>query len=271
MATAPDDSKRLYAAGYHGLFESRDAGQHWATRKKPDEGSPVVALMPLANGVLLAGTASGMFRSVESEGWSSVSGAGVQSIQKSSGKVVTAVSRGGGMVSVDEGLTWKQCGETDPQGSWYALAFDGLGTVPGQTAQTALAATSTGLFRSTDACRTWTQVRAGLDSETVSLILFHPTRRGEAFVSQGGRIFVSTDGGQRWQPIDDEAGNNAGPSSLIVLSAAPDTLFALFPRRGVYTTGIGFWTTAQGVADSMTTHTGQVGKITNVASSTADD
>jgi hypothetical protein len=84
----------------------------------------------------------------------------------------------------------------------------------------------------------------------VSLVLFHPTRAGEAFISQGGHIFVSNDGGQRWQPIDDETdlsiGGNAGafggPASLVVLSAAPDTLFALFPRRGVYTTGIGFWT-----------------------------
>jgi len=107
-----------------------------------------------------------------------------------------------------------------------------------------LAATPAGLFRSVDGCRTWSQVHAGLDTQTVSLVLFHPTRAGEAFVSQGGRIFVSTDGGQRWQPIDDEAGGNAGPASLIILSAAPDTLFALFPRRGVYTTGIGMWAAA---------------------------
>ena len=110
----------------------------------------------------------------------------------------------------------------------------------------ALAATPAGLFRSTDSCRTWSQVHAGLDTETVSLVLFHPTRRGEAFVSQGGRIFVSTDGGQRWQPIDDEAGGNAGPASLFVLSAAPDRLFALFPRRGVYSIGIAGWTEPAG-------------------------
>jgi photosystem II stability/assembly factor-like uncharacterized protein len=102
-------------------------------------------------------------------------------------------------------------------------------------------------------------VHNGLDNQTVSLVLFHPTRPGEAFVSQGGRIFVSTDGGQRWQPIDDEAGGNAGPASLIVLSAAPDTLFALFPRRGVYSTGIGTWTTPA------------AGTITSVASRARND
>jgi photosystem II stability/assembly factor-like uncharacterized protein len=275
MATAPDDPKRLYAAGYHGLFESRDAGQHWTARKMPGGGSPVVALMPLANGVLLAGTAAGMFRSTDGAGWTSVSDsgvqAGVQAIQRSAGKVVTAVTAGGGMASMDEGMTWNRCGATNPEGSWYALAFDGLGLSAGATAQIALAATSTGLFRSTDACRTWTQVRAGLANETVSLILFHPTRRGEAFVSQGGRIFVSTDGGQRWQPIDDEAGSVAGPASLIVLSAAPDTLFALFPRRGVYTTGIGMWTAPRANGDGATPHSENVGEITNVASRPRND
>jgi photosystem II stability/assembly factor-like uncharacterized protein len=108
----------------------------------------------------------------------------------------------------------------------------------------ALAATPAGLFRSTDGCATWTAVHDGLERQTVSLILFHPARHGEAFASQGGRIFVSTDGGQRWQPLEDETAGNAGPASLVILSAAPDTLFALFPRRGVYSTGIGMWTAA---------------------------
>src|SRR6185437_13545558 len=49
MASAPDDAKRVYAAGYHGLFESRDSGQHWTARKMPSD-SPVTSLMPLHGG-----------------------------------------------------------------------------------------------------------------------------------------------------------------------------------------------------------------------------
>jgi photosystem II stability/assembly factor-like uncharacterized protein len=237
MATAPDDPKRLYAAGYHGLFESRDGGQKWTVRKMPAEGSPVVALLPLPGGVLLAGTSSGIFRGTEGGAWISVTGTPIQAIQKASDQVVAALTVGGGQISRDAGTTWKSCGNAGPKGPWNGLAFDRSGVTP-----VALAATSTGLFRSTDSCQTWTQIHAGLDTQTVSLVLFHPTRAGEAFVSQGGRIFVSTDGGQRWQPIDDETGGSTGPASLVVLSAAPDTLFALFPRRGVFTTGIGMWT-----------------------------
>ncbi len=267
MATAPDDPKRLYAAGYHSLSESRDGGQHWIPLKSPSGGSPVVALMPLRGGVLLAGTSLGMFRGTESGAWTSVTDGRIQSIERSPGNVVAALTGTGGLVSRDDGVTWKSCGEAGPKTAWYGLAFDSPpGVKPGGTGQptpTALAATSTGLLRSTDGCQTWKQVHTGLDTETVSLVLFHPTHAGEAFISQGGHIFVSTDGGQHWQPIDDEAGGNAGPEALVVLSAAPDTLFALFPRRGVYTTGIGMWTsTATGV---RTADKSRAGKNTTVA------
>ncbi len=123
MATAPDDQKRLYAAGYHTLSESRDGGQHWTTRKPPVEGSPVGALMPLPGGVLLAGTASGLFRSVDGGAWSSGAGDGVQSFQRSAGDVVAAMTATGALVSTDAGLTWKACGDAGPKGSWYGLSF----------------------------------------------------------------------------------------------------------------------------------------------------
>jgi len=260
MATAPEDPKRLYAAGYHGLYESRDGGLHWTSQKTPADGSPVTALMPLPGGVLLAGTASGLFRSEDGVTWTTAESGNVQSIQRSAGNVVAALTGEGALVSRDSGATWQACGDAGTKSSWYGLAFDVPGSGVAGEPPVALAATPAGLFRSTDGCRTWAQVRAGLDPATVTLVLFHPTRPGEAFVSQGGHIFVSTDGGQRWQPIDDEAGGSAGPASLIVLSAAPDTLFALFPRRGVYTTGIGMWTA---------THI--AGKITSVAARPGND
>jgi photosystem II stability/assembly factor-like uncharacterized protein len=238
MATAPDDPKHLYAAGYHSLAESRDGGIHWISRKAPIEGSPVTSLMPLPGGILLAGTSSGLYRASETGAWLLVASGSIQSIQHSPGSAITAITKSGAMASTDNGQAWMNCGNAG-EGPWFGVAFD---LDKSHRSEVALAATRAGLFRSTDGCRTWSAVHAGLDSETVTLVLFHPTRSGEAFVSQGGRIFVSTDGGQRWQPMDDVSGSNAGPASLLILSAAPDTLFALFPRRGVYTTGIGMWT-----------------------------
>src|ERR1019366_3747433 len=95
---------------------------------------------------------------------------------------------------------------------------------------TALAATSAGLFRSTDNCMTWNPVTGDMQAATVSIVLFHPTKPGEAFATQDGRIFESMDAGQRWQPMDDE---RTWPAALLVLPDSPSRLFALLPRRGV--------------------------------------
>jgi photosystem II stability/assembly factor-like uncharacterized protein len=249
MTAAPDDSKRLYAAGYHGISESKDGGLHWTSRPMPQGASAVSALLPLEKGVLLAATSAGLFRSVNGGAWTQVSGEamqpGTRSLQRSA-SAVAALTKDGAIASLDAGVTWKACGSTGVQGPWYGLAFkmQPASVLKPANPSVALAATPAGLFRSTDGCGTWTAVHDGLQQQTVSLVLFHPTRVGEAFASQGGRIFVSTDGGQRWQPLDGEAAGNAGPASLVILSAAPDTLFALFPRRGVYSTGIGMWTAA---------------------------
>ena len=256
LTAAPDDAKRLYAAGYHGISESKDGGLHWTSRRMPEGSTTVSALLPLPKGVLLAAASSGLFRSSDGSSWTKVSSEAMQpgtlSLQRS-GSAVAALTNSGAIASMDGGVTWKTCGSTGVQGPWYGLAFDmhSGSVLNSANSSVALAATPAGLFRSTDSCGTWTAVQGGLAQQTVSLVLFHPTRPGEALASQGGRVFVSMDGGQRWQPLDDDTAGNAGPASLVILSAAPDTLFALFPRRGVYSTGIGMWTAGAGQSDAV--------------------
>jgi photosystem II stability/assembly factor-like uncharacterized protein len=146
--------------------------------------------------------------------------------------MISALTAHGAIASVDNGVTWTHCGSADRAASWYAVDFDSAAP------RTALAATSAGLFRSSDGCRSWTASLSGLKPETTTIVVFHPTRSGEAYASQAGRVFRSTDGGQRWLPLDDGAQGNSGPSSLVVLPASPDKLFALFPRRGVHSISI---------------------------------
>ena len=140
-------------------------------------------------------------------------------------------------MSLDAGVTWKACGEPAPSAAWYGLAFDN-GRTDGMTA---LAATSTGLFRSTDGCRSWIKaigLHGAADSDTVSIVLFHPTHAGEAFAAQGGKVFRSTDQGQHWSPVDDEGRGYSWPSSLFILPEAPDRIFALFPDGECYPTAL---------------------------------
>jgi photosystem II stability/assembly factor-like uncharacterized protein len=151
--------------------------------------------------------------------------------------MISALTAQGALASGDDGATWRKCGPASRFSAWYAVDFDSA------SPSLALAATSSGLFRSTDGCLSWSAVSSGTGSsglrpETAGIVVFHPSRSGEAYVSQEGRVFRSTDGGQRWLPIDDGAWSNSGPTSLVILPASPDRLFALFPRRGVFSISI---------------------------------
>ena len=233
MAAAADEPDVLYGAGYHGLFASADAGKTWSNRKLPIAGARVTALTPLSAKSIIAGTEQGLFRSADGGfTWSKTADARIDSVRISGKSHLSAVTNRGAIFSEDAGITWKKCGDPAPGSTWYGIDFDSV------SASTALAATPAGLFRSTDGCSSWTLIQNGLRQETASIVLFHPTHAGEAYVAQGGKVFRSTDGGQHWQPLDSEGLSNSGPSSLFVLPAAPDRLFALFPRRGVFSTSI---------------------------------
>lgn len=230
LAVAPDDSLLLFAAGYHSLHESKDGGKTWLPRKGPPGAVRLTALLMLKGNILLAGTEEGLFRSRDgATTWMKCSNARIESLH-GSGSWIAVVATQSAFASTDAGVTWKRCGEPTPSASWYGLDFDAAHN------GTALAATPSGLFRSDDGCASWVPIRAGLRPETASIVLFHPTRPGEAFVSQGGKVYCSTDGGRNWLPVGDDGPSNSGPSSLFVLPAAPDRLFALFPRRGVFST-----------------------------------
>lgn len=236
LAVAPDDPDRLYAAGNRSLFRSTDGARTWVKQGTPPGGEHITALLPVSRESLLVGTSAGLFRSGSS--WVAVELPGgrrpVELLQSSGGGMVAAVTSGGAFRSDNTGNSWTACGQPTPGAVWYGLALDS-----GRTAG-ALAATAQGLFRSTDGCASWTPVRGGLDQATVSAVVFHPRRAGEALAAQFGRIFHSTDGGLSWRPLDGEGRNGAYPSALLVLPAAPQRLFALFPRRGVSSISIDF-------------------------------
>jgi photosystem II stability/assembly factor-like uncharacterized protein len=228
LAAAPDTPGVVFAAGYHGLLKSKDGGKIWTEIVAP-AGGRLNALLALPREILLAATEQGVFRNKGGAGWErAATGAGsVVSLQLSGTQTVSALSPRGALASTDGGATWKTCGEPAPSTVWYGLSFDAPAT------HAALAATSAGLFRSTDDCISWTKASGGLKADTVSLVLFHPSRKGQAFASQDGSIFESTDGGQHWSPMDDQNEGSSWPSALLVLPEAPGRLFALLPRRGV--------------------------------------
>lgn len=230
LSAAPDAPHTLFAAGYRGLFESADGGHTWKPREGLPAGIRVKAILPRPRGVVLAGTDRGLFRGNLSGKWSRVEASPVEWVQSTGAHALAALTLNAALVSQDEGVTWRGCATPASDITWYGMALDPASST------TALAATSRGLFRSIDGCRSWTAVAGGLEAATVGVVLFHPTRAKEAFLAQGGRVFRSTNSGESWEPLSDR-GPELWPSSLLVLASAPDRLFALVRGRGIFSTG----------------------------------
>ena len=229
----PEQPGTLFAAGYHGLLKSKDSGKTWTSMPSPPITGAVTALAVLPHDTVIAGTAQGVFVSNAGGPWqtvTSVPGGGISSLEMSGDRVIAALGKEGSSFSADGGVTWRSCGEPAPATIWYGLALD---TAAGGLTHTALAATSAGLFRSTDDCQSWSRVTQGLQAATVSVVLFHPTRTAEAFATQDGRVLRSMDDGRTWESIGDESADKIWPAALMVLPEVPDRLYALFPRRGV--------------------------------------
>jgi photosystem II stability/assembly factor-like uncharacterized protein len=234
ISAAPDQPGTLFAAGYHGLVKSKDSGKTWAGMTGPTDAGQFTALAALPHNVVLAGTGRGLFAIRDANSWQAAPTGlpgGITALEPSGDHVIAAVTIRGAAVSTDDGATWTACGEPAPGVLWNGLAFD---KAPAdKPSHTALAATSAGLFRSTDDCRSWAKVSGGLLSATVSVVLFHPSRPGEAFVAQDGRVLRSTDDGRNWEQLGEEGDEKVWPTALVVLPAVPDRVYALFPRRGV--------------------------------------
>ena len=234
LAVAPNHPETVFAAGYRTLWKS--AAGRSTVIPGPHTAGRTTALLALSPERLLAGTDNGLFERSPKGVWKMVLLAGgasrVDLLQRSGERGIAAVTSAGAFVSEDTGATWKTCGLLPELAQWYALAMEPSGN------GTALAATSRGLFRSTDHCASWSAVH-GVESGTVSFVVFHPTETGVAFASQYGGIVSSADGGVHWQPVDVGERHGSWPSTLLVLAAAPERLFALQPRRGVMYCSVG--------------------------------
>ena len=227
LAAKPANPNIVFAAGPDAFFASTDGGKSWTKAIAPP-GRSTTALVANDDGSLLAGTTTGLYRKTAAV-WVPVKIAGavrrVQWMEASGHGKLAMVSDGHAFLSESNGKEWSACASGPEGAEFYGVSVGPSGSV--------LAATSHGLLRSADRCATWNLVKEGLDAATVNAVLFHPTRPGEAYTSQYGRILRSLDGGEHWQPLDDRGRNGLYPARLLISPGQPDRLLAMFPRRGI--------------------------------------
>ena len=263
-AVSPRDARTVYIATPHGIQKSGDRGLTWKALRTPAAADRITDLtillgtsLPDPRPVLLAGTPVGLFRS-ENDGatWTkavylrdgrsgplpSLIGPQVKLLQRSGDTAAAVVTSTGAFFSIDHGASWSACPVPVPAAHWYGIALNAgqLGSV--------WAATSHGLFHSTDRCRTWDVVRNGLSSgDSVTLIYQHPVNSNEMFAAQNGQIFRSTNNGFEWRRMEETESDGSYASRLLIVPSAPDRLYALLARRGILVHTIGGTTLSAGI------------------------
>jgi hypothetical protein len=175
--------------------------------------------------IWLAAT-TGLYRgNADGSVWKKISNSGIEKPAQIvlAGMRIFALSTRDTAWTDNRGVTWHRIQQPRNDSSWNAIAATG---------NTILAATSHGLFRSTNAGLAWTAVEVfGRDS--VSTVQFHTTMAATAFAAQYGKIFVTRDSGVSWSELEGGPITNS-VRSLAVVPALPHRLFALVEGRGTY-------------------------------------
>jgi photosystem II stability/assembly factor-like uncharacterized protein len=196
-SVAVSPSGHIYAGTpFTGVFQSVDTAATWTLINRSLYSS-VHAVVQLQNGVLLAGTDDGVFRTTNSGGaWfqntTGLPGSAVNVLhQSANGSVYAGFNNPGAGVarSTDGGLSWTSSATGLGSRRAFAIASGSGGLV--------VAGTDQGLFRSTDDGGGWSVSGAGGPSTTVRALV-RDAVSGRIFAGSQSGVFLSTDNGDTW-------------------------------------------------------------------------
>ncbi len=169
----------------------------------------VLEYLPGPDSVVLAGTDSGLYRSVDpAKGWekvvidprfnSNIFAVHVSPARPQTIWVGTATS--GVLVSHDNGKSWAKTG-----GAVDNVPVSSIATDPRRPDYVYVGTVQT-LYLSRDAGKTWIRRGGNLALGNYTSILINPTNTDEVLVSSSlesdGGIYISTDAGDRWKRVD---------------------------------------------------------------------
>jgi photosystem II stability/assembly factor-like uncharacterized protein len=209
----PQDSQTIFTATTVGAFISRDGGRSWTEQMAGMIEVHIVvtlAINPQNSQVLYAGTTGGAYKSID----------GAATWKK-----------------VNHGLIPERILEAS-----LSLGVNLLAVDP-QTPDTVYAATTKGLFKTTDGAQSWTRIGESLPDQFMSWVMVDPRSSHTLYVAGREGVHKSSDGGVTWNAI------NRGLATLNVrcLLISPHdarTLYAGTNGSGLYrsTDGGDSWT-----------------------------
>ena len=232
IAIHPTDMNILYAGGAQGgVWRSDDAGANWRplTDRECSLAMGSIAIDPVDPDIVYAGTGEQHFSA------DSYYGCGV-------------------LRSLDAGETWEQLGvraflgrrSEDSGGARIARVVIDRASAGSTSSATVLAASTYGLFRSTDSGMTWDLVLEGTATDLVP----DPRNASVLYAAVYGRgVYKSTDTGASWTRAS--TGMNTGIArriNLAIAPSAPRTLYASFQTNESKGSGLTMYRTVNGAA-----------------------
>jgi uncharacterized protein (TIGR03437 family) len=224
----PSNSTKVYACMSEGLYQSTDSGATW----KSILAGPVLSVVSAATrpGLMFAGRAlAPILRSFDGGAtWLEVSApvtASVLAIDPTNSMLVYAgTARTGFYLSTDGGNNWAFSNTGMATGA-LPFTVNAIAIDP-RISQRIYAATSSGLFRSSDGGAGWTPAGSGVGTRNMLSLAINPVDANFVYAgAAGGGIFRSADGGDTWA--------SAGGGNLDVNALAAD-ISGQFVHAGLF-------------------------------------
>lgn len=183
----PADNDHIFLATTMGVFETKNGGEHWA---KKMEGMKEVLMVvtlgmdPTRPSILYAGTSGGVYKSIDQAGhWE----------------------------KVNNGLVPAEMVKTSRALNVTAILVDPY------EPDTVYAATLSGLYKTTDAAKSWKRIGESLQDQMIISMILDRTRKGVIYIAGRDGVHRSEDGGVTWKAI------NTGFSATNVRTIAQST------------------------------------------------
>ncbi|MEM7081564.1 MAG: hypothetical protein AAF465_02440 [Pseudomonadota bacterium] len=211
----PTQSERVWVGTMGGPYESRDGGVNWTLRR--------TGMPEQANFDFSAPIEKVLFDPNDSTRLLAVGGTSRRWRVENVDGLLGAV-----WLSTNEGQEWEQLTTITADGSSTAADAQGVNVVSmtfaAQSSSRLYASVDgRGVYRSLDGGATWQRLSTALPHDQVERVLAHPTLPLTVFVSLGndttqpGGMYVSTDGGDSFSPINNGlaqvSGTNSGNTS----------------------------------------------------------
>ena len=201
----PTDVNHLFAATTMGIFESLNGGETWKKRMDGMKEILMVATLaidPIRPTVMYAGTSGGVYRSVD----------GARHWEKANNGLVSP-----DLLSSSRALMVN------------AIVIDTV--KPESRGETIYTATLNGLYKTTDAAKSWFRIGANLPDQMIIAIAVD--RDGALYAAGRKGVYKSIDYGASWKAINNGL-QSLNIRSLVISPSAPGTMYVGTNGTGLY-------------------------------------